>query len=508
MIAFKTGSIPPAEGAMEIPNRGPSTALNGKELSTPRDLERLGDEIARLAAHLHAATYQLLVMVREFDERAGWSGGFRSCGHWLSWRTGIGIGPAREKVRVARALSSLPEISAAMARGELSFSKVRALTRVATPENEGDLLGIARHATAAHIEKLVRAWRRVDRTQEANEEQRRHQRRSLHLFPDEDGSYVLHGRLEPEVGALLEKALEWAVEALYQGKEERAATPQGEGEPEHAEREPQPTASIPSADKHTDDSGPACSLAQKRADALGLVAERALAEASDSEGANGASIANKAICGGADRYQVVIHVDANALSDHPSCQAALADSGCPVSAETFRRLACDSGLVMMAHDSDGRILDVGRKRRTVPPAIRRALEFRDKGCRFPGCGCRYTDAHHVVHWSDGGETKLENLVLLCRRHHRAVHEEGWRIETTEDGTHLRFRGPDGSELLPVPQAPSLSDHPTKTLVEMNRSRGITPDSWTATPDWHGEPLDLGLAIDTLWEPRTDRAGIT
>ncbi len=217
MIAFKTDSIPSAEGAMEVPNRGTATAPYEKELSTPQDLERLGDEIARLAAHLHAATYQLLEMVREFDERGGWSGGFRSCGHWLSWRTGIGIGPAREKVRVARALSSLPGISAAMAWGELSYSKVRALTRVATPENEGDLLGIARHATAAHIEKLVRAWRRVDRTLEANEEQRRHQRRSLHLYPEEDGSYVLRGRLEPEVGALLEKALEWAVEALYQG---------------------------------------------------------------------------------------------------------------------------------------------------------------------------------------------------------------------------------------------------------------------------------------------------
>ena len=282
MIAFKTDSIPSAEGAMEAPKLGTGTASNEKELSTPQDLERLGDEIARLAAHLHAATCQLLEMVREFDERRGWSGGFRSCGHWLSWRTGIGIGPAREKVRVARALSSLPEISAAMARGELSYSKVRALTRVATPENEGDLLGIARHATAAHIEKLVRAWRRVDRTQEANEEQRRNRRRSLHLFPEEDGSYVLRGRLEPEVGALIEKALEWAVEALYQGKEEPAATPHGRSEEEHAGRDPELGTSNPAAEKDTDESGPTSSFAQKRADALGLVAERALAEASGS----------------------------------------------------------------------------------------------------------------------------------------------------------------------------------------------------------------------------------
>ena len=175
------------------------------------DTESLGDEIARLAAHLHAATYQLLVLIREFDEREGWTCGFLSCAQWLSWRTGIGPGPAREKVRVARALASLPLISGAMAQGQLSFSKVRALSRVATPENETELLEVARHATAAHIERLVRAWRQVDRLEEAEEEQLRHQSRFLRLYPDQDGSYVLRGRLDPEVGALLEKAQEWGI---------------------------------------------------------------------------------------------------------------------------------------------------------------------------------------------------------------------------------------------------------------------------------------------------------
>jgi hypothetical protein len=308
-----------------------------------------------------------------------------------------------------------------MARGELSYSKVRALTRVATPESEGDLLGIARHATASHIEKLVRAWRRVDGTQEANEEQRRHQARSLHLYPDEDGSYVLRGRLDPEVGALLEKALEWAVETLYQEEKKRAASPPVKKQVKKEDAPDSPR-----------------SFAQKRADALGLVAERALAEASGSDPAPGASEADRAVNSRGDRYQVVLHVDADALSHTSSGQAVLADSGCRVSAETSRRLACDAGLVVMSHDSRGGILNVGRKRRTVPPAIRLALEFRDKGCRFPGCGCRYTDAHHVVHWSEGGETKLGNLVLLCKRHHTAVHEEGWKIEMVEDGADIRF----------------------------------------------------------------------
>ncbi len=262
------------------------------------------------------------------------------------------------------------------------------------------------------------------------------------------------------------------------------------------------------AEKDTDGSGPTSSFAQKRADAIGLVAEQALAEASGSAGAPGSSKADKAICSRADRYQVVIHMDADALSDRSTGQAVLADSGCRVSAETSRRLACDAGLVVMTRDSRGRALDVGRKRRTVPPAIRRALEFRDRACRFPGCGCRYTESHHVVHWSQGGDTKLENLILLCRRHHRAVHEEGWQIEMTGNGTRVRFHGPGGKELLPVPHAPSLSDDPTKTLVEKNRCRGIKPDPWTATPDWHGEALDLEMAIDMLWKPKTGHAGLT
>lgn len=171
------------------------------------EIERLGDEIARLAAHIHAATYRLLVLIREFDEREGWGGGFRSCAHWLGWRTGIAPGPSREKVRVAKALAGLPLISGAMERGALSFSKARALTRVATAENEEALLELSEHATAAHIEKIVRAWRRVDRQEDAEAERERHESRYVNLHIDEDGTYVLRGRLDPEVGELLEKAL-------------------------------------------------------------------------------------------------------------------------------------------------------------------------------------------------------------------------------------------------------------------------------------------------------------
>src|SRR5262245_57036644 len=146
-------------------------------------LDRLGDEIAELAAHLDAATFRLLELIREFDARGGWNTGFRSCAAWLNWRIGLGPGAAREHVRVARALGTLPRLAHAMARGELSYSKVRELTRVATPETEERLLVAARAGTAEHVERLVRGWRRVDRKAEAQEASRQHASRSLHVYP-------------------------------------------------------------------------------------------------------------------------------------------------------------------------------------------------------------------------------------------------------------------------------------------------------------------------------------
>ncbi len=237
------------------------------------DLERLGDEIATLAAHIHAATYRLLVLIRAFDEREGWGGGgFRSCAHWLSWRTGISLGPCREKVRVAHALAELPRISEAMARGEMSFSKVRAMTRRATPANEEELLNVARHAPASHLEQLVRAWRRVDRLEDAEEEAARHRSRNLQLWPAEDGSWVLRGRLDPEVGALLQTALEWAGEALYRREAGEAGDTGGAAVTGKAE------------DTGEEETSPE----QRWADALGLVVERAMVQRTLDEGGAGA----------------------------------------------------------------------------------------------------------------------------------------------------------------------------------------------------------------------------
>src|SRR5882724_2563457 len=181
------------------------------------ELDQLGDEIAELSAHLDAATARLLALIREFDTRGGWNTGFRSCAAWLSWRVGLDLGAARERVRVARALETLPLLAEALAHGQLSYAKVRALTRVATPETEARLLAVGRAGTAAHVERIVRGWRLVDRRAEARETAQRHAGRALHVYQDEDGMVILRGQLEPEVGALLTQALAAARETLTSG---------------------------------------------------------------------------------------------------------------------------------------------------------------------------------------------------------------------------------------------------------------------------------------------------
>jgi hypothetical protein len=179
--------------------------------STPRNLHEIESEITELAAHIHAATYRLLELVREFDEREGWGGpGLKSCAHWLNWKCGIGLGAAREKVRVAHALKDLPQISDAFRHGTVSFSKVRAMTRVATPENEDYLMMIARHGTASHVERLVKQFRKVKRIEALEQENQRHALRELNWFVDDDGSYVFRARLTPEQGERVARALEVA----------------------------------------------------------------------------------------------------------------------------------------------------------------------------------------------------------------------------------------------------------------------------------------------------------
>ena len=420
-------------------------------------MERLGEEIAELSAHLDAATARLLDLIREFDAREGWCNGFRSCADWLSWRVGLDKGAARERVRVARALGTLRRLARAFAGGEISYSKVRALTRVATPETEEQLLGVARAGTAVHVERIVRGWRHMDRKAEAQESARQHTGRALHVFHDDDGMVVIRGRLAPEVGALLLRALEAARETLYQQS--------------HAEARP------------TDAAQDVPTMEQQRADALALVAETALNHGID-PGAPG------------ERYQVVVHVDAAVLADADQVGQSVLEDGVRVPAGTSQRLACDASRVVMRHDTHGRVVEVGARTRTIPPALRRALQHRDHGCRFPGCGLRLGEGHHVRHWAAGGPTTLSNLALLCRRHHRAVHEEGYQVARQPDGA-LEFRRPDGRVLPDVPLAPVVPADPVHALRATNVGHGVHIDARTACAGWRGERLNVGWAIDVL-----------
>jgi hypothetical protein len=432
--------------------------------------DRLADQITELASHIHAATCRWLGLVAEFERRGGWSEwGCRSCAHWLSWRCGIGPVAAREHVRVALRLEELPLIRGAFAEGRLSYSQVRALTRVENVAHEEELLSLARHATAAQLERLVRAHRGV--VARARAAERGGPERWLRWDHADDGSLLLHARLPAEEGALVLAALEasagWLRDAA--SAEARAL---GVASAEA------PALESASSEAPAVESGCAeePSLGERRADALVLMADTLLA--GEPSGRSG------------DRYQVVVHVDAAELGDGDG-DGELAD-GAPIAPATVRRLACDAAIVPLIERA-GRPLSVGRKTRSIPPALRRALESRDRGCRFPGCtNSRTVDAHHIEHWADGGATSLDNLVQLCRHHHRLIHEGGYTVTTR--GAGFVFRRPDGRE---VRQAPRRPRGCSRELCDSNNRSGQPIDPEATVTLWAGERFDLADNVDAL-----------
>jgi Domain of unknown function (DUF222)/HNH endonuclease len=224
-------------------------------------------------------------------------------------------------------------------------------------------------------------------------------------------------------------------------------------------------------------------MEQQQADALALLAETALHHGID-PGAPG------------ERYQVVVHVDAAVLADPEQAGQSVLEDGVRVPAGTSQRLACDASRVVMRHDEDGQVVEVGARTRTIPPALRRALQHRDHGCRFPGCGVRFGEGHHVRHWAAGGPTTLSNLALLCRRHHRTVHEDGYQVARQPDGA-LEFRRPDGRVLPDAPPPPIVPADPAEALRATNVEHGLHIDAQTARVAWLGERLNVGWAIDVL-----------
>ena len=424
-----------------------STAIAIAELPaepTHSDAEQLGAEITELCSYIYAAEARLLTLIRQFDENEYWAEqGLCSCAHWLNFKCGIGMNAAREKVRVAHALGQLPKISEAFAKGVLSFSKVRAVTRIADESNEDYLLMIAQSGTAHHVEKLVSKYRTAKRLQDAEIANEQYNNREVTHFYDHDGCLVIKARLPAEQGALIVKALEMAMDTAFVG-----AAP----------------------DRDIDN------IATRRADALAEIAETYMNN-NESSGST------------ADRYQVVVHVAADSyLEDGPG-----------VTAVTSRRIACDSSIVTIKEDQNGEPLSIGRRSRTIPPSMRRALRVRDKGCRFPGCtNTRFVDGHHIEHWADGGATSMDNLVLLCRHHHHLVHEGGFDCEKSADG-EVSFGDQREHLLEPSPTMPGVAANDDVRQWIDREFFEANIDSETCAARWQaGERMDWHAAVGSLF----------
>jgi uncharacterized protein DUF222/HNH endonuclease len=399
--------------------------------------ERLEADVCTMAGQLAAAMCSFLLHVGELDRREAWkSWECRSMAHWLSWKCGVGLRAAHDQVRVARALEALPAITAAFAAGTISYSKVRALVRVATPESDVDLVDFARCGTAAHIERIVAGYERVRRLCDGDLAAAQVAARGIWHETLADGNVELRVRLTPDTAV-----------AVLAEVDARVA----EMEPPAAGDEREPSSA-------------------RRADALVEIVTAARAERT----------------GGASVCDIVVHADLETLSEGVPGRCESAD-GIGFSMQTLRRLACD-GRVQLAIERDGCTLDVGRRTRKIPVALRRALTDRDDGrCRWPGCESRFgVQIHHLVYWTEGGPTDRSNLVCLCWRHHRSVHERGWHLSGDPDH-ELLFVGPDG-----------------RTVTESERPSSVEPresassiHEQTIQPTWAGEILDLDLAVSAI-----------
>jgi 5-methylcytosine-specific restriction endonuclease McrA len=455
-------------------------------------LERLEERICELAAHLAAGTCRFLQLVAEFDARRGWaSWDLPSCAAWLAWKCQVASGTAREQVRVARALASLPHIAAEFAAGRMSYAKVRGLTRIATSETEKGLAEICGPMTAAQCERFVAAHRKASDSEELASWATR--RVSVHV--GENGSVTISAKLPATDGAVVLQALRAAA-----GDCEHPHPPHGDS----AEDTPP-----------VEDAGrAAASCRASLADALVEVA--------------GAYLAGKiATASNPDIYQVIVHVGPEALTTigpdasnpataqpdvsaetpgaplagtlaSPACPAhrpkahpahparCHLDDGPAISPAAAQALACHATVSWMLHDHDGTLLDVGRRHRRPTPALRRAVRERDKGrCQFPGCNSRRTDIHHIIPWAKGGKTRLRDLTLLCEAHHVIVHALGYLITPARGG--FAFTRPDGQ---PMPSGPALPG----SDGDLTRCHDADITTDTIIPYGLADKFDLELAV--------------
>jgi hypothetical protein len=515
------------------------------------ELEELGERIAEHAAHLDAATHRLLADLRDFDRRGGWHAqGALSCAHWLAWRVGWDLVTARERVRVAGKLADFALIDDALRRGELSYSKVRALLRIASPANEAMLLEHARLMTASQLEKLSRKYALVQRHGQEDRPQDDVQRRYVRRRDMDDGMVKIEAVLHPEEAEMVWAMLDHAAKQL--GRASHPDRPAGAAcVADSAEARAVSDAAVPVqvgaaqtsdgpsrvADTHAiteeDDSAEACTAPGRslldrllgEADAAGS-APTATAGPCETSGATPSpacapgvlhqqvdatrrafnradallSVAQAYLRG--DRTQrapveVTITIPASSLrrDGDDAVDVGWMGSSC-MSSEATRRLSCDAGVIEVTEDEHGVPLSVGRKRRTIAGSIKRALLKRDTACSFPGCTHQiFLEGHHLVHWADGGETALENAALLCSHHHRYVHEYGYGVELGLD-KRPRFRDPGGRLVAAVPPARDLG--PALGWPQLRAANELLAiDAETIACEWDGRPVDYGRVIDEL-----------
>ena len=464
-------------------------------ISLPTPLQRiplqdLESELLGLAGHIAAAECRFLHLLAEFDQRHGWAGdGIRSCAHWLSWRAGMSLRTATEHLRVAHALRNLPRLTDVFAAGKISYSKVRAITRIAgsdtatltriaaqiaagTSESrhtavadpataEHVLLDVALCGTASHVETVVRAVRRRHTPPENLAA-----RRSLTWQWDEDGSLILRARLTPDAGAALIAAIDAQIPARTPVSHPGPAAPE---DLDQRAREHEPG---PATDR----------VAARRADALLALVS------SSSQQESGPGVTR-------GPAQVIVHLDA-------STGAARLQGGPELPRSTAERLACDARVQVLLADRTGNRMYLGRSRRLATPAQIAALTVRDgDGCQFPGCThTRHLHAHHLRHWLHGGRTDVDNLLLICSFHHTLIHDHSYRIRRRAG--RWEVLRPDGTTI-PTVAAPLTGN--TEDLIEMNTRARLRIDRTTLTPDWYGERLDPEPILDALLPRRIKTA---
>jgi hypothetical protein len=447
-----------------------------------RPLERLEAQMVELAGQIAGATCELLLMVGEYDAVEGWrTWDLTSTAAWLSWHCGVGPRAAREQVRVARALREFPQLVEPFRAGRLSYSKVRAITRVATAATIETLIDWALGAPAAQLERNTAGRQRSKRLEEVRAQQTG---RSLSWHWDDDGSLVGSFRLPPEEGIRLLHALEVG----------RGITADVPPEVAHAEIESaMPSVATGMGGSAEPPTGLDLMLAQDEAatpqrrqqrisiDVLMELLDRAVAtiEAGADEDDDGAGLPGL----GRERFSLVLHAAGEGISG-----GVTTEDGVGLHSEVGLRLTCDCSVAVQADDASGNPLHLGRKTRRIRGRLARAVHARDGGrCQAPGCGNRTTQIHHIVHWASGGLTCIENLISLCGRHHWLVHEGGWAISGAP--RQWIFRSPHGKVM-------RTNSAPAPASVPLARNDEIAADA--ARPPLGPERFSVSEAVAVLW----------